>query len=140
MTAQTIATLKTNMPIGVAGGITAQDMHDLIDTVEERTVQANLTKTASYTAAAADNRRRIIFNTSGAVTLTLPNSLPDGWECGIVQMGAGQVTIAAASGGTLLSRGGFTKTAGQYAQAYVFVASNSSGTNAQVVLGGDTAA
>jgi hypothetical protein len=138
MTVQTIATLKTNMPIGVAGGITAQDMHDLIDTLEDRTVQANLAKTASYTAVAADNRRRIVFNSSGAVTLTLPNTLPEGWECGIVQMGAGVVTIAVAAGGALLSRAGHNKTAGQYAQAYVFVASNASGTAAQVVLGGDT--
>lgn len=138
MTVQTIATLKTNMPIGVAGGITAQDMHDLIDTLEDRTIQANLAKTASYTAVAADNRRRIVFNSSGAVTLTLPNTLPEGWECGIVQMGAGVVTISVA-GSPPLSRAGHNKTAGQYAQAYVFVASNSSGTAAQVVLGGDTA-
>jgi hypothetical protein len=139
MTAQTIATLKANMPIGQSGGISAQDMHDLIDTLEERTIQANLTKTANYTATAADNRRRIVFNSASAVTLTLPNNLPDGWECGIVQLGAGAVTIAVASGGTLLSRTSHTKTAGQYAQAYVFVASNT-GTAAQVVLGGDTAA
>jgi hypothetical protein len=139
MTAQTIATLKTNMPVGVTGGITAQDMHDLIDTLEERTIQANLVKTASYTATTADNRRRIVFNSASAVTLTLPNSLPDGWECGIVQMGAGVVTIAVASGGALLSRSSHSKTAGQYAQAYVFVASNS-GTAAQIVLGGDTSA
>lgn len=139
MTIQTIATLRTNMPIGVTGGITAQDMQDLIDTLEDRTIQTNLTKTANYTATAGDNRRRIVFNSASALTLTLPNSLPDGWECGIVQLGAGQVTISVAAGGALLSRGGFAKTAGQYAQAYVFVASNT-GTAAQIVLGGDISA
>lgn len=34
MTADTIAGLKGKMPIGVAGGISAQDMHDLLDTIE----------------------------------------------------------------------------------------------------------
>lgn len=137
MTIQTIATLRTNMPVGVTGGITAQDMQDFIDTTEDLTTQAILSKTASYTAVAADNRRKILFNSATAVTLTLPNSLPAGWECGVIQMGAGVVTIAVATGGAPLARGGAVKTAGQYAQAYCFVSSNT-GTAAQVVIGGDT--
>jgi hypothetical protein len=138
MTVQTIATLKTNMPIGVAGGITAQDIHDLIDTVEDRTTQVNLAKTANYTADVADNRRRIVFNSASALTLTLPNSLPEGWECEVIQLGAGQVTVSVAASGTLLARLGRIKTAGQYAAAFVVVVSNASGTAAQVVLSGDT--
>ena len=133
-----IATLKTNMPVGTAGGITASDMHDFIDTVEDLTTQAVLRKTANYTATATDNRRIIIFNAAAGVTLTLPNTLTEGWECGILQMGAGQVTIAV-TGGTLLSRGGHTKTAGQYATASVIVESNA-GTAPVVILTGDTSA
>lgn len=127
------------MPVGVTGGISAQDMQDFIDTTEDATSQTILSKTASYTAVAADNRRKIVFTSATGVTLTLPNSLPAGWECGIIQMGAGQVTVAAAAGGALLSRGSLTKTAGQYAQAYVVVTSNT-GTAAQVCLGGDISA
>ncbi len=137
MTVQTVTALKANMPIGTAGGISAQDIHDIVDTFDDFTSQSILPKTASYTATSSDNRRKISFNSASAVTLTLPNSLPAGWECGIIQFGAGAVTIAVASGGALLSRASHTKTAGQYAQAYVVVTSNT-GTAAQVVLGGDT--
>lgn len=133
-----IATLKTNMPAGVPGGTTIQDMHDLIDTVEARTTQAVSRKTANYTATVNDNRLVIIFNTASGVTLTLPNTLPEGWECGVLQMGAGQVTVSVA-GSPPISRGGHTKTAGQYAMASCFVESNSNGTSAVVILGGDTA-
>lgn len=133
-----ISTLKTNMPIGVAGSITGSDMHDLLDTLENRTTQAVSRKTANYTATANDNRLIIIFNAASAVTLTLPNTLPEGWECGVLQMGAGQVTVSVA-GSPPISRGGHTKTAGQYAMASCFVESNSNGTSAVVILGGDTA-
>ena len=136
MTVLPIATLKTNMPIGVSGSITASDIHDLIDTVENRTTQAVSRKTANYTATVADNRLMIIFNSATSVTLTLPNTLTEGWECGVLQMGAGQVIIDVPSG-TLQSRGSHTRTAGQYAQASVFVESNS-GTAPVVILGGDT--
>jgi hypothetical protein len=132
------STLKTNMPIGQPGSITASDLHDLVDTVESRTTQGVLRKTANYTATLDDNRLIIIFNAATGVTLTLPNTLPEGWECGILQMGAGAVTISV-TGGTLLSRGGHTKTAGQYAQASVLVESNP-GTAPVVILGGDTTA
>jgi hypothetical protein len=45
----------------------------------------------------------------------VPAGLPLGWQCAIVQGGAGQVTVAAAGGVTVSSRQSFTKTAGQYA-------------------------
>lgn len=133
-----IATLKTNMPIGQSGSITASDLHDLVDTVESRTTQGVRRNTDNYTATLDDNRLIIIFNAAAGVTLTLPNTLPEGWECGILQMGAGQVTVSVA-GSPPISRGGHTKTAGQYAMASVFVESNTSGTAAVVILGGDTA-
>lgn len=139
MTIQTIATLKTNMPIGVAGGITAQDMQDFIDTTEDLTTQQVLTKTANYTATASDNRRRIVFNAASAVTLTLPSSLAVGWECLIFQLGAGQVAVAVSgTGAALRSHNNHTKTGGQYAQAYLWCYANA-GTAPQVALSGDTA-
>lgn len=139
MAVQTIATLKANMPLGTAGAISGQDIHDVVDTLEGRTTQALLRKTANYTAVEADNRTIIAFNSASAVTLTLPNTLAEGWECGVLQMGAGQVTISAA-GSAPISRGGHTKTAGQYAMASVLVESNGSGTGAVIILGGDTSA
>ena len=137
MTIQTFSTLRTNMPVGVTGAISAQDMQDFIDTTEDATSQTILSKSGNYTAVLADNRRKIIF--TAAATLTLPNTLPVGWECGIIQMTTGQVTISVQTGGTgaILSRGNLTKTAGLYAQAYVVVVTNTNGTAAQICLGGD---
>ena len=138
MAIDTIAGLKAKMPVGTPGGTTVADIHDLIDTVEDRTTQEVKTVTATtYTALLTDNRRKIVFNNAAGITFTLPNNLPAGWECAFVQLGAGQVTVVV-TGGNLRSRASHNKTAGQYAQAYLFVASNA-GTAPEVLLGGDTA-
>ena len=73
---------------------------------------ANITTVAAnYPLTAADNGK-IIQSTSGsAITFTIPSGLPAGFNCTIVQMGAGQITLA----GTYFNRGNFTKTASQYA-------------------------
>jgi hypothetical protein len=132
-----IATLKANMQIGQLGSITATDIHDLIDTLEDRSTQAVIRSSTGYTATVNDNRRIIIINSASLQTIALPNSLPAGWECGILQMGTGQVAFTV-TGGTLLSRSGHTRTAGQYAMASLFCESNA-GTAPVVILTGDTA-
>ena len=137
MAVDTISGLKAKMPANTPGGTTIADIHDLIDTVGDFTTQEVLTRTASYTATAADNRRRILFNSATAVTFTLPNTLPVGWECVIMQIGTGAVTVAV-TGGNLRHLNGHTKTGGIYAQAYMFVYQNA-GTAPQVGLSGQTA-
>ncbi len=73
---------------------------------------ANITSVAAnYSLTAADNGKVIQSTSAGAITITIPSGLPAGFNCTIVQMGAGQVTFA----GTYLNRGNFTKTASQYA-------------------------
>jgi hypothetical protein len=69
-------------------------------------------QTTSYTLTNADNGKVITFNSSSAVTVTVP-SLSIGFNCMILQKGAGQVTISPSSV-TINNRYGFTKTAGQY--------------------------
>ena len=70
-------------------------------------------QTTSYTLTNADNGKVVTLNSASAVTVTVP-SLSVGFNCMIVQKGAGQV-ILSASGVTISNRYGFTKTAGQYA-------------------------
>lgn len=70
-------------------------------------------QTASYTLTNSDNGKVVTLNSASAVTVTVP-SLSVGFNCMIVQKGAGQVTLSA-SGVTILNRYNFTKTAGQYA-------------------------
>lgn len=93
----------------------------------------------SYTFLASDNGKQVTLTNASAINATLPNNLPKGWNCLVYQGGAGQVTFSAASGATLRNRLSLTKTAGQYAMVTLMVMSNSGGSSAVVVLGGDTA-
>ena len=68
----------------------------------------------SRTLAAGDNGK-IIYCTSGfAVTITCATGLPVGFNCTIIQGGAGKVTVAAGAA-TLSSYSGLFSTMGQYA-------------------------
>lgn len=136
MAIDTIAGLKVKMPQGQVGQTSVADLWDVLDTLEDFTTQEVLTKTANYTAVLADNRRRIVFNSASGVTLTLPNNLPVGWELSVFQLGAGAITVTV-TGGNLRARSDHNKTAGQYAQAYMWVYANA-GTAPQVAFSGDT--
>ena len=87
-----------------------------------------------------DHRDAIMQCTDGSgVTVTLPRDAPVGRFVFFEQGGAGQITFAAASGGTLVNRLSYTATAGQYALVSVFVRSNSNGHSAVWALNGDAA-
>ncbi len=73
---------------------------------------ANLNSiSTNYSIAATDNGKIIQSTSASAITITIPTGLPTGFNCTVVQMGAGQITFS----GTFLNRGGFTKSASQYA-------------------------
>ena len=72
------------------------------------------------------------LNNANAITLTIPSGLGDGFNCLIVQKGAGQITLSA-SGTTLINRQSHTKTAGQYAVVSIV---NIGSDN--IIVGGDT--
>jgi hypothetical protein len=94
----------------------------------------------TYTLLEEDTGKILEFTHASGCTVTLPNNLAAQWEAMVVQStGAGQVTLSAASGASLVNRVGHTKTAGAEAMAMLYVTSNS-GTNAKYRLGGDTAA
>ena len=65
------------------------------------------------TLAAADNGTIIVCSSNSAITITVPASLPSGFNCMIIQNGSGQISLSASST-TLNNRNG-SKTAGQYA-------------------------
>lgn len=64
----------------------------------------------TYTILATDNGKVIQSTGASAMTITIPTGLPTGFNCTVVQMGAGQITFS----GTFVNRTGFTKTASQY--------------------------
>ena len=73
---------------------------------------ANITTVSTNSILAATDNGKVIQSTSAtAITITIPSGLPAGFNCTVVQMGAGQITFA----GTYFNRGNFNKTASQYA-------------------------
>ena len=94
--------------ISTTGAITGGNS----DTSSISGFSANITSVSTnYPLTAADNGKIIQSTSAAAITITIPNGLPVGFNCTVVQMGAGQITFA----GTYLNRGNFTKTASQYA-------------------------
>jgi hypothetical protein len=68
----------------------------------------------SRTLAAGDNGKIIHCTSGSAVTITCATGLPVGFNCTIIQGGAGKVTVAAGAA-TLNSYSGLFSTMGQYA-------------------------
>jgi hypothetical protein len=94
---------------------------------------------AAYILASSDAGKTVMLNNASAITVTLPDSLPAGFTCECIQLGAGQVTFAPAAGATLNNRQSQTKIAGQHGAARLAVTANSGGTTAIYNLAGDTA-
>ncbi len=69
----------------------------------------------SYTLSDQDNRNTLVFNNSGAITVTIPLSLQIGWTVNIIQQGAGAITLSPITGVTLNNLNSATGISGQYA-------------------------
>jgi hypothetical protein len=103
------------------------------NTIENYSAKYNDQTGTSYTLLLSDNGKIVTFNNASAITVTVPSGLPVGFNCMIVQKGAGQVTLLASST-TINNRQSLTKTAGQWAVASLI----STSTNVYV-SGGDLA-
>lgn len=93
----------------------------------------------SYTLDQGDSGKMLIFTNESAVTVTMPNSITAGFNCLLVQQGAGAVGVSAASGAVLRNRQSHDGLAGQYATAALIVSANADGASAVYYLSGDTA-
>ncbi len=70
---------------------------------------------ADYPITSADNGKVIQSTGGSAITITIPNNLPNGFNCTVVQMGIGQITFSRSTlTPTIINRTGFNKTASQY--------------------------
>jgi len=63
-------------------------------------------KTTGFTLGATDNNKVFLITSASAITVTVPNNLPVGFSCQIIQGGLGAITMAG-SGVTLNSSNGF---------------------------------
>lgn len=92
-----------------------------LDAVATAMIAINAQTGTSYTAVLADDGKLVTCDNASAITFTIPlNSsvaFGIGTQINIMQLGAGQVTIAAAVGVTLRSEGSKLKTKSQYAVA-----------------------
>lgn len=96
-------------------------------------VASNTQTGTTYTLVPADNNRTIIITNTGAVTITLPTGLADGFRCSVFyQSTAGSLTFAAATGVTRFSAFNYTKA--QYSGTVTII---SLGSN-RFALGGNT--
>ena len=118
-TSKTTGALVVAGGVGINGAIFANDMtltgplsggNTATSTLSGFAANMNAQTGTTYTLTAADNGKIITLNNAGAITLTVP-TLFAGFNCMIVQLGAGQVTLTASST-TISNRSGLTKTAG----------------------------
>jgi hypothetical protein len=92
-------------------------------------------ETASYTLVLADAAKVVEMNVASANTLTVPTNANEAFAVGtqilVLQVGAGQTTIAGDSGVTVNSAGGGLKLLSQWSSAVLV----KRGTDAWVAIG-----
>ena len=118
-TLQSAATIYgvLNLPSGLsASGATFSG--PIISTGYQISSEAINGQTGSYSLVAGDNGKIITMNVASANNLTVPASLAVGFNCTVIQLGAGQTTILA-SGTTLNSYQGYLKISGQHGSASI---------------------
>ena len=95
-------------------------------------INADLTITASN--ASNYNGKLILCNPTSPITLTFDASLPNGFNCMVIQKSAdaNTITLAGGTGVTLRNRNSYTATAGSYAMATIVHIGNNI-----LVTGGD---
>jgi len=92
-----------------------------MDAVATAMIALNAQTGTTYTTVLADDGKLVTCDNASSITLTIPPNSSVAYGIGtqinIMQLGAGQVTIAAGAGVTLRSEGSKLKLKGQYAVA-----------------------
>jgi hypothetical protein len=112
---------SSNKSTNFSGDGSSNTKYPTVKAVKDYVDFANLndqTGTA-YTLQSTDSGKVLTMNNAVAITLTLPTGLPAGFNCTIVQKGAGAVTFVSATGVTTANRLSRTMTAGQNAVATI---------------------
>jgi hypothetical protein len=93
----------------------------VVGSAEYDSLTLNAQTGTTYTLVLADAHKLVTLSNSSAITLTVPPNSSVAFEVGdqigLLQLGAGQVTVAAGSGVTLRAQGTKVKLFGQYALA-----------------------
>ena len=144
LTLANVAALKTSLSlvkadVGLGSVDNTSDASKPVSTAQQEALdlKANLSDTiisvtTSRDLATTDLGAVLEVNSASAVTLTVPSTLPIGFNCIVSQVGAGQVTVAAGTSATVTAFGG-AKTPGQWGEVAVRVRGTA---GAAVVSGG----
>lgn len=146
LTLANVAALKTSLSlakadVGLANVDNTTDAAKPVSTAQQAALdlKANLSDTiisvtTGRALAATDNGAVLEVNSASAITLTVPSTLPVGFNCIVSQVGTGQVTVAAGTSATVTAYQG-AKTPGQWGEVAVRVR----GTAGVVVVSGGVA-
>jgi hypothetical protein len=83
--------------------------------ISRYSLETNSQSGTTYTLQASDNGRQVVITNANPITITIPSGLPTGFNCLIVQGGAGVITISPGASVTINNRQSHTKTAGTHA-------------------------
>lgn len=83
--------------------------------IQDYLVSISTNSLSSFTLGSGDNNKVIQCTSTTGITVTLPNSLPQGFNCVLIQSNSGQINIQGESGVAVGSFGNLVKTAGQHA-------------------------
>ena len=81
-----------------------------------KTVEINAQTGTTYTLQSSDNGKLITLNNGSAITVTVPSGLGAGFNCQLLQLGAGQVSVSESST-TINNASSHTSLTGQYSSA-----------------------
>lgn len=91
----------------------------------------NTVSATGYVLANTDNGRTLLLNNVSGAVVEVPQGLTPGFNCTVIQMASGQVTLTSGTSVTMDSAGATFKTARQFAVAGIIGIS----TNAYIVTG-----
>jgi hypothetical protein len=91
--------------------------------------------TESRDFAQSDNGASIVSTAGSAITLTIPTGLAAGFNCSILQKGAGQVTVGSGTGVS-----GYAPDGAKSAKQWAIVSVLNTGTSNEYVVGGNVTA
>lgn len=86
---------------------------------KENATPSTVERTSASALLLADWGDRIEYNLSSDGNITLPPSMPEGWQCIVVQSGTGRLTFVDGSGVTKVSYNSQYRTLGQWAEVVV---------------------
>jgi hypothetical protein len=123
---------------GQSGGVAELNADGLIP-IARIPKSINISQISSTSIILGTEHNGLILETiaSTSVTLTLPNNLSAGFNCIVVQKGAGQVIFTPSTGATLRHPDNHNRSARQYSSCTLYVSTNTQN-NAEYILAGNT--